>query len=136
MDKGRYGIELILDMHGCDTSTFTRENLARYFVEVCELIEMKRHGEPMFWFDDSDKPHLRGISAMQFVETSDIVVHALDLLETVFVNIFSCKDFDTGEAEEFTKRFFRAKEVNARVLERKYLGNSSKNLNPSFPFCN
>jgi S-adenosylmethionine/arginine decarboxylase-like enzyme len=119
MKKDRYGIELVLDMHKCDISTFTKEHLARYFVEICELIEMKRHGEPVFWYDDSDKPHLRGISAMQFVETSNIVVHALEILETVFVNIFSCKDFNAKEAEEFTKRFFRAHEVNARVLERK-----------------
>ena len=74
-----------------------------------KLMEMKRHGEPMFWHDNTDRPHMRGISAMQFIETSNIVVHALELLKTVFVNIFSCKEFDTKAAEEFTKFFSKQK---------------------------
>ena len=117
--KKNYGIELILDMHKCDTSTFTKENLSKYFIELCKLIDMKCHGEPLFWHDDSNRPHLRGISGIQFIETSNIVVHALELLETVFVNIFSCKEFDTKVAEDFTKKFFKAKEVSSRVIERK-----------------
>ena len=118
MEQKNYGIELVLDMHKCDISTFTKESLSKYFIELCKLIDMKRHGEPLFWHDDSNISHLKGVSAMQFIETSNIVVHALKLLETVFVNIFSCKDFDTKVAEEFTKNFFKAKEVNSRVFER------------------
>lgn len=119
MNQKIYGIELILDMHKCDTSTFTKENLSKYFIELCELMGMKPHGEPMFWHDDSNRPHLKGVSGIQFIETSNIVVHALELLETVFVNIFSCKEFDTKVAEEFTKNFFKAKEVDSRIIERK-----------------
>lgn len=119
MNQENYGIELILDMHHCDISTFTKENLSKYFTELCKLIDMKPHGKPMFWHNDSNIPHLRGIFGIQFIETSNIVVHALELLETVFVNIFSCKEFDTKVAEEFIKNFFKAKEVNSRVIERK-----------------
>ena len=118
MKKDTYGMELIIDMHECDTSTFTKENLSKYFIELCKLIDMKRHGQPMFWHDDSNTPHLKGVSAIQFIETSNIVVHALELLKTVFVNIFSCKEFNTKTAEDFTKNFFKAKKVNVRVIER------------------
>jgi len=119
MEKNVFGIELIMDMHKCDTSTFTKENLSKYFIELCELINMKRHGDPLFWHDDSDTPHLKGVSAIQFIETSNIVVHALDLLEAVFVNIFSCKEFDAKKAEDFTKNFFNAKEIETKTIERK-----------------
>ena len=79
---------------------------------------MKLHGNPIFWHDNTNRPHLKGISAMQFIETSTIVVHALELLKTVFVNIFSCKEFDIETAKEFTMNFFKAKEADARVLKR------------------
>lgn len=118
-ERDKYGIELILDMHECDTSTFTKENLSEYFTKLCKRINMKRYGEPMFWHDDGENPSLRGISAMQFIKTSNIVVHALELLKVVFVNIFSCKDFDTKVAKEFTKNFFKAKRVTSKVIERK-----------------
>ena len=113
-----YGVELVLDLHGCDVKTFNRENLSRYFVEICDLIDMKRHGEPMFWYDDSDIPHLRGTSAIQFIETSDIVVHCLDILEAVYLNLFSCKPFDVKISEEFTVKFFGAKKSKATVIDR------------------
>lgn len=119
MEKDVYGIELIIDMHGCDTHTFTKENLEKYFVDLCDSIGMKRHGKPLFWHDNSNTPHLKGVSAIQFIETSNIVVHALEILESTFVNIFSCKEFDTKKAEAFTKNFFKAKESVSKVIERK-----------------
>ena len=117
--KKLYGIELILDMSYCDTSKFTKENINKYFIEICKLAKMKRHGRPVYWYDHSGIPHLEGISAIQFIETCNIVLHALNILEAVFVNIFSCKDFDTKLAGEFTKNFFGAKHMNSKIIERK-----------------
>jgi S-adenosylmethionine decarboxylase len=114
-----YGIELILDMHECDIKTFTKENLDRFFIELCDLIDMKRHGVPMYWHDDSEVPHLKGISGVQFIETSNVVVHCIELMGLVLVNIFSCKEFDPEVAQKFTKEFFGAKHVDSKVIERR-----------------
>ena len=46
----KYGIELILDLHGCNASTFTRESIKAYFERLCDLIDMKRE-ELHFWDD-------------------------------------------------------------------------------------
>lgn len=118
MPSDRYGVELILDLHGCDLRDLSEEKLRDYLVRLCDLIGMKRHGEPLFWEDHSGTPHLHGISAVQFIETSNVVIHPLPLLGAVYINVFSCKDFDAKAAEEFTVRFFGAKEVSARVLDR------------------
>ena len=37
----RYGLELILDLHGCNPSTFNRESISKYFKRLCDLIDMK-----------------------------------------------------------------------------------------------
>ena len=96
----KYGIELILDLHDCDASKFTRGSIQKYFERLCDLIDMKRE-ELHFWDDvgvaDEDKqtsPHTQGTSAVQFILTSSIVIHALDQMEAVYINIFSCKAFD------------------------------------------
>ena len=50
----KYGIELILDMHGCDPTTFTRDSISAYFERLCVLIDMKR--EALHFWDDVGVP--------------------------------------------------------------------------------
>jgi S-adenosylmethionine/arginine decarboxylase-like enzyme len=120
----KYGIELILDLHGCDASKFTRKSISQYFEELCILIDMQRE-ELHFWDDigvpDEEKqtsPHTQGTSAVQFILTSSIVIHTLDQLEAVYINIFSCKFYDPKVAEKFSVEWFSAKDHSARLIDR------------------
>ncbi|GAG09984.1 unnamed protein product [marine sediment metagenome] len=119
-----YGYELILDLHGCSVSTFTRQSLKEYFTKLCEVIDMERC-ELYFWDDEGvppeeqqTSPHTKGVSAVQFILTSSIVIHTLELLEAAYVNIFACKAFDRDVAEKFTREWFGAKECRATFIER------------------
>ena len=123
-NEDQYGIELILDMHGCDTSKFTRVSITEYFERLCELIDMQRE-DLHFWDDvatsEEDKqtsPHTQGTSAVQFILTSSIVIHTLDQLKAVYINIFSCKVYDPKVAEEFSVEWFSASDHSARILDR------------------
>ncbi len=119
-----YGYELILDLHGCDVSTFNRESLKAYFEKVCDAIDMQR--EDLHFWDYEGVPeeelpkeaHLLGTSAVQFIQTSNIVVHTLDKLKAVYINIFSCKPYDRRIAEKITKEWFGAKECHTNFIER------------------
>lgn len=121
---GKYGIELILDLHDCDESKFTRDSITEYFERLCVLIDMQREALH-FWDDEGvpeeDKqtsPHTQGTSAVQFILTSSIVIHTLDQLRAVYINIFSCKEYDPIVAEKFSVEWFGATECSARVLDR------------------
>lgn len=119
-----YGKELIMDLHECDSSTFNRKSLKKYFKELCIEIDMKR--AKLCWWDDhgvapeeqQTLPHLKGTSAVQFIMTSNIVVHTLDLLGAVYINIFSCKDFDADTAKKFTEKWFKGKIVSSHEINR------------------
>lgn len=123
--QAAYGKELILDLHECSVAVFSRKHIERYLVELCELIDMKR--EDLFWWDDvglpeeecQTEPHLKGTSAVQFLLTSNVTIHALDLLGNAYVNIFSCKEFDSDEATSFTMAFFGGCLVNRQEIVRK-----------------
>ena len=120
-----YGKELILDLHHCNPEKFTRESIGQYFVELCELIDMKR--SDLHWWDDLNlpeeeretEPHLKGTSAIQFITTSNITIHTLDILKNVYINIFSCKDFDPIVAMNFSEKWFEGQSVNHQVIIRK-----------------
>ena len=120
-----YGKELILDIHNCDTSTFTRKSIRKYFKELCTLINMERC--KLCWWDDygvpleeqETEPHLKGTTAIQFIKTSNITMHTLDLMENVYLNIFSCKDFDSDIVRKFSEQWFKGRIVNSHIIERK-----------------
>lgn len=119
-----YGQELVLDLSGCSISTFNRSAIQEYFTQLCDLIDMEMC-DVHFW-DDLDvdpserqtEPHTKGTSAVCFILTSTIVIHTLELLGCVYINIFSCKPFDPDAATEFSKNWFRAKSCNRVVLDR------------------
>lgn len=122
--KKPYGFELIIDLHKCDVATFNRESLDGYFEKLCKAIKMTKC-ERYFWDDvglpEEEKqtsPHTKGSSAVQFILTSSIVIHTLDILESVYINIFSCKEYDKDLALEITKEWFGAKESKTHFIER------------------
>ena len=122
--KRNYGYELIMDLHGCDDGKFNRQSLDSFFTQLCDLISMKRC-EVHFWDDvgvepeeQQTEPHTKGTSAVCFILTSTIVVHTLDLMNSVYVNIFSCKEFDPDKAEDFTKKWFGAQKCSSHFINR------------------
>ncbi len=124
-DREPYGFELILDLHQCDTSKFNRDSLRDFFARLCGVIEMEQC-EMHFWDDvgvpveeRQSCPHTKGTSAVQFILTSSIVIHTLDLLEVVYVNIFSCRHFDADAAARFVERWFAAQECTSHFIERR-----------------
>ncbi len=120
-----YGKEVIIDIHECkNTHLFNRKDLKRFFIELCDFINMKRC-DLYFWdyvgFEEEYKKapvHLKGTSAIQFISTSNITLHTLDVLKIVYLNIFSCKNFNTKDAKEFCRNYFDGKIVNSKVVKR------------------
>ncbi len=119
-----YGRELILDMCGCDVSRFNRPSIERWLMELCILINMERC-DLHFWDyvgyeeEKAEAPiHLVGTTAVQFISTSNITIHTIDLVEECYINLFSCKNFNVPEAVAFTLRWFMAKSHVYRTIER------------------
>jgi S-adenosylmethionine/arginine decarboxylase-like enzyme len=119
-----YGYELVLDLHNCDSIRFNRESIDDFFTELCNVIKMEKC-EVHFWDDvgvpleeQQTEPRTKGTSAVCFILTSTIVIHTLDLLETVYVNIFSCKEYDPDVAADFTKNWFKGEIKNSTFIDR------------------
>jgi len=124
-DNKPYGKELILDLHNCDPSTYRhREDIEEYVTELCKKINVKPC--KLNWWDyagypsdyEEAPPHLKGTSAVQFIMTSTIIIHSLDELGKVYVDIFSCDDFDCDAATKFTEEWFKGKIAQKHVIKR------------------
>lgn len=115
-----YGFETIVDLAECDTSTFTRASLEAYFDALCNAIDMELV-EIHIWDEgreEETEAHLKGISAVCFIATSSVTIHALDLLSEVYINIFSCKPYEWSIAADLTRSWFKAKRAQVRNIAR------------------
>ena len=120
-----YGRELILDLHECNVQRFTRHSINDYCTKLCELIDVERC-ELYFWDDvgvpQNDRqthPKTKGTSAVQFILTSTIVIHTLELMGAAYINVFSCKEFDTEQTAQFTVNWFGSADWTTNVVVRR-----------------
>ncbi len=117
-----YGFELIVDLKECDVERFTKPSIDAFFKDLCFAIGMTpedRH----FWASEPDDyeidpPHLHGISAVQFITTSTIVIHTLSKLAKAYVNVFSCQLFDPSVAASLTCQHFDGQMASHAFMER------------------
>ncbi|MCK9614676.1 MAG: S-adenosylmethionine decarboxylase [Candidatus Omnitrophica bacterium] len=119
MKKQVFGYELIMDLHGCDLGVMTsKKKLQEYVDKLCPLIDMVKYGKLFLPYFGIQKPHTKGYSLAQFIETSSITAHFSEHWRISYINIFSCKPFNPSVAKKFTKDFFKADYVKARFLVR------------------
>jgi S-adenosylmethionine decarboxylase len=119
-EKGSFGLEVILDLYDCDPQTISsEEKLAAYATQLCKLLKMEKYGPTQLPHFGHSKAHTAGYSLLQFIETSSITGHFSELWNSAYINIFSCKEFDTEKAVNFTVEFFSAKKFSKTVLLRK-----------------
>ena len=119
-----YGKELVMDMYGCDSKLFTRTWIKQFLIDLCKLIDMER-ADLHFWDyvgypeEKAAAPvHLVGTSVVQFIMTSTITIHTLDKLGDVYLNLFSCKDFNSEEVIDFITESFRCTDWDEERLQR------------------
>jgi len=115
-----YGMEVILDLYGCDPRVIKSRSALRKFVDrMCKLLKMKKFGKTLIPHFGHNSSKTSGYSLLQFIETSSITWHFSDSKGSAYMNIFSCQYFDAKKAISFTKKFFKAKKVKARTLVRR-----------------
>lgn len=125
--KKDYGQELILDIHNVPPEFFKRKQIRRFAEKMCEEIKMKK-GPLYLWGKDEDEGKAKtgddnikddGISCVQFLYNSSITIHAIDEIQKVFVNIFSCDTFDVKKARSFAEEHVGGTIVATQNIIRK-----------------
>lgn len=111
-----WGSLAAIDLHGCEPERLADPDNIRAFVPaVIDAIGMEAHGPlRLERFGDGD---LEGWSAMQFIETSSITLHADEVFGRCFIDVFSCRPFDADVAAEVAVEHFGGLPT-LRVLRR------------------
>ena len=100
-----WGTLAAIDLHGGDRARLADPDSIRRFVPtVIAAIGMRAHGALMI--DRFGDDELEGWSAMQFIETSSITIHADEVFGRCFIDVFSCRPFDPDAAAAIAVEHF------------------------------
>ena len=111
-----WGMLAAIDLHGCERSRLEDPDTLRRFVpSLIDAIGMRAHGPLML--DRFGDGELEGWSAMQFIETSSVTVHTDEVCDRCFVDVFSCRPFDSSAAASVAVAHFGGT-FTLRVLHR------------------
>ncbi|HNQ33085.1 MAG: Arginine decarboxylase proenzyme precursor [Euryarchaeota archaeon ADurb.Bin009] len=116
--RGCWGLYTSVDLKGCDPASIRdAEKIHRFIIELCDLIDMKRFGEPqIIHFGPNER--VAGFSMTQLIETSLVSGHFANETNAAYLDIFSCKEYEPSKAAEFCKTFFGAETATYQVLFR------------------
>lgn len=119
MESGTlWGLCTSVDLFACDPVKIRDAgSIKRYVHELCSLIEMRRFGETVAVRFGEDE-RVCGFSVVQLIETSLISGHFAEMTNTAYIDIFSCKFYDYNVAGEFSKDFFKARDLMIQVHAR------------------
>lgn len=113
-----WGWHLVLNLYNCDLGQIQSAEVIRQFViDLCDLIEMRRFGEPTI-VNFGEDPRVSGYSLVQLIETSNICAHFADQSRAVYIDIFSCKKFEPETAAAFCMETFRAEKASGSFISR------------------
>ncbi len=117
-DLKAWGMLSCIDLHGCDPETIrSAEKIREFVIRLCELIEMRRFGEPQI-VHFGEEERVAGYSMTQLIETSLISGHFANLTNAVYLDVFSCKPYDPETVAKFAGEFFQASSSNLQVVYR------------------
>ena len=115
-----WGFHCIIDFSGCPVEKINdRENILAWKKELIEAIGMVAYGEGLLEFFENDDPSPGpGYTMLQLILTSSITAHFCNTNGGAYIDIFSCKPFQSDVALKICKKYFSPKKVVARELAR------------------
>lgn len=114
-----WGVSSSIDLYNCDLSLMQNAEAIKEFVKIlCDRIKMRRYGETQVVFF-GDEPRVQGFSMTQLIETSLISAHFADASRAIYLDVFSCAEYDPEDAAKFAMEYFGADDYKLNVTYRR-----------------
>lgn len=118
-DSNSWGLLTSLDLKNCHPDLVrSKEAIHQYIIEACDLIDMKRFGDPTI-INFGEDERVAGFSMAQFIETSMISGHFANMTNNVYLDVFSCKIYNPYILSKFSKEYFKAQDFEMHFILRK-----------------
>jgi S-adenosylmethionine/arginine decarboxylase-like enzyme len=116
-----WGYHTIIDCSGCDIKAITSAtNIYDFAKELVEAIDMVAYGEPQIVdFGSGDKA---GYTLVQLIETSNICAHFANERAEIYLDVFSCKPYNSQVVEDMVIKYFAPQSIRQAFIIRNASG--------------
>ena len=114
-----WGYHLTLDCSNCDRAKIKDEQHVKDFIkELMVRIDMKPIGDTRVEYTAAEFPDKAGLTAVQIIVTSTIVAHFIDSTGDLYLDVFSCKQFDIETVVNTVDEYFIPTNTRVNFLTR------------------
>jgi len=114
-----WGYHLLLDCTNCDRKMIKDPETIEEFIEtLLKRIDMQPIGKPRIEYTAGEFPDKAGYTAIQVIVTSTIVAHFIDSTGDLYLDVFSCKQFDNEVVRETVKQYFKPIKIRTNYITR------------------
>lgn len=119
MSSQYWGYHLTLDCHDCNRYNIKNEEHVKDFIkELMVRIDMKPIGDTRVEYTAAEFPDKAGLTAVQIIVTSTIVAHFIDSTGDLYLDVFSCKQFDIETVVNTVDEYFLPSNTRVNFLTR------------------
>ncbi len=114
-----FGQHLTIDAANCDRKKITDHSLVYDILnKLPGKLGMTKMSLPhvVKWLDSGAT--IEGISGFVMIAESHVSIHTFPEKDYVFIDIFSCRSFDTDKAVELLTKVFDSKKFTKKVVKR------------------
>ncbi len=113
-----WGLSAQIDLYGCDPKLIDdHDYIFAFAVKLCQLIQMERYGDPQI-VRFGDDPKVAGYTLVQLLTTSALTAHFVPHSSAVYLDLFSCQEYDPAEVDCFCKEWFKARWSDMQARRR------------------
>lgn len=112
-----WGWHARVDASGCNHFAMQDyDTVYKFAKQLVKEIDMVAYGEPQIIdFGSGDKA---GFTLVQLIETSNVCAHFANELDSIFLDVFSCKEFNLDIIERLMDEYFNPASMYSRKEER------------------
>jgi len=117
--KKFWGYHLMIDCSNCKRENIKDiNNIKKFINSLIKVCNMKKLGDLKIENLQSGNKDLYGYCVVQLIHTSSITCHFMDISGDVYIDIFSCKEFDCNKVINIINKYFLPEKMNKHFLIR------------------
>ena len=118
MNQG-FGPHVMLDLNSCCSAKCSSvDNCFNFLNDLPTIIGMTKITQPYVFPYEGLKKEDKGITGYVIIAESHISIHTFPIKKYVFIDIFSCKPFNTNQAIDIAINMFESKDPDYNIIKR------------------
>lgn len=114
-----WGYHLLIDCNkGQIDKISDKTHVSEFVKDLVHNIDMKAYGDLSIERFATHDPDKAGISFCQMIETSNITGHFVDLNGDFYIDVFSCKPYETDTVIKTIDKYFKPETITVKYIER------------------